>query len=760
MNLFKKKSPQHEQKEFEQNVREIAARLWPDSYGGAIVIDNQERDGIFETEDTIHLIEATVSRSKEKAVQDAKKLNSLIGKKQSASPEKAVKGWFITKDEPTGDQRSSVQKINRLITTCSFSQFKRKLIDTWEYISCRRNYPFGSVRDPKTGQHKFDDEYINVPLREEITGKDWPVYNIAEDLLLGAKFLIQGHYGSGKSMSALKIFEILIKKHQKDCNCPLPVFLNLRDHQGQTDTVEALHRHAKRIGFKNPHHLVRAWRAGNIVLILDGFDEMAVLGWAGKATKLKDIRYKSMELLRKFVNEQPTHGGFLITGRINYFDSINECINSLRFSGSTILRIGDFNHFQLQEYLRKKKLNFSLPEWMPTRPLLVSYLAAKGIITDDLNNSGSADIAEGWNYLMDKICDREADIEAGLEPSLIRQIIEGIANVARRNQSGLGPITQDDLERVFKEKCGYFPDDRALVLLQRLPNLTPQDQQDGTRSFIDINFAEAAKAGEVFRFIQNPYEYRLYPDPRKYVSLLTNTGIQVLSFFLKDLKDGAMEAAAIKANEDNFQILAGDILLAMNYLNYPWSREKIEIKDVIVPYFELKRELNWSRVGFCECIFQDLEIDEKPNPEFAPNFSNCLIGTVIGTTELKNQSDNIFKTCVVDNYEAHDLTTSSLLSIDQPVPVIVALTIFKKLYLQAGSGRQENAFYRGLSQNEQRYVSDILSILKQEGMAIPPRKTGPGAVWQPVRSFSERIRQIVLQKLYNDPLLAKIKSLA
>jgi len=143
----------------------------------------------------------------------------------------------------------------------------------------------------------------------------------------------------------------------------------------------------------------------------------------------------------------------------------------------------------------------------------------------------------------------------------------------------------------------------------------------------------------------------------------------------------------------------------------------------------------------------------------APVFDHCIIGKVIGCNDLKGADDDVFTTCEVDSYESQKITTSSLLSIDQPIPVIVCLTILKKLYLQAGSGRQENSFYRGLSQKEQRFVPDVLSLLKQEGIVLPPKKTGADSVWQPVRFQKERIRQIVLNRSFNDDLINKVKKL-
>ena len=370
---------------FEHDVIKVAANLWPEAFaGGSEIIGGKERDGIFLTEDTIHLVECTTSRTKEKAEKDVKKLSALAKEMQKSYPDRAVKGWFITRDEPTADQRTVANTLGYLVTAVSFERFQSKLIDVWEYSKCRSNYAFGSVRDPKTGEYKYHDEYVDIDLvniKNERETKD--VKGIAGDILLGNKIIIQGHYGVGKSMALAEVYKVLSKKYQSKEVVKFPIYLNLRDHHGQTNPVEAIERHARNIGFNHPEHIVRAWRGGYAILILDGFDEIAALGWAGKTSTLKDIRYKSMELLREFIKQNPISGGLLIAGRINYFDSIKECERAFGITSHVpIYKIGDFTYDQISDYFKKKKLNVVIPEWIPSRPLLLGYLVAKGILND------------------------------------------------------------------------------------------------------------------------------------------------------------------------------------------------------------------------------------------------------------------------------------------------------------------------------------------------------------------------------------------
>jgi hypothetical protein len=55
-------SHQQNDNDFENEVRRIARAKWPSAqFSGAQMLDGRERDGIFETEDSVHFVEATVS---------------------------------------------------------------------------------------------------------------------------------------------------------------------------------------------------------------------------------------------------------------------------------------------------------------------------------------------------------------------------------------------------------------------------------------------------------------------------------------------------------------------------------------------------------------------------------------------------------------------------------------------------------------------------------------------------------------------------
>nr|WP_175802539.1 hypothetical protein [Burkholderia anthina] len=147
---------------FENEVRRIARARWPQAqFNGATIKNGKERDGVFETDDVVHYVEATTSRRADKAKDDTKKIFSSMIEQQKSGSMKGAVGWFITKEEPTADQREEVKQYGKQqVKALSFSQFQQTLIDVPGYFECRENHMFGSVIDPVTKAIKPSVKYI------------------------------------------------------------------------------------------------------------------------------------------------------------------------------------------------------------------------------------------------------------------------------------------------------------------------------------------------------------------------------------------------------------------------------------------------------------------------------------------------------------------------------------------------------------------------------------------------------------------------
>lgn len=235
---------------FEDEVRRIARGLWPSAaYAGAVKVDGQETDGVFTTEECIHIVEATTSRRKEKAKQDLSKVAKFVRRYGGRDGTRATRGWFITRDEPTADQRNIKIGGDEKINILSFAQFQAKLIESREYLSARSNYAFGSVRDPDTGAITPQVEYVPLDIVKLGIPELVSYGKLANLVSDNHVVVLLGDYGAGKSMTLREVYGELRTEHLRGRTSQFPVYLNLRDHYGQEDPGEILSRHARSIGF-------------------------------------------------------------------------------------------------------------------------------------------------------------------------------------------------------------------------------------------------------------------------------------------------------------------------------------------------------------------------------------------------------------------------------------------------------------------------------------------------------------------------------
>ncbi len=763
-----------EQKLFENEARRIARQLWPTAeYDGARIVDGLERDGIFETEDCIHLLEATVSRSRDKAQEDGKKLTTLAKKLQSKNPQKAVKCWFVTKDEPTADQRDVLSRHHSLVIALSFAQFQSKLIDVPSYLSLRDNYAFGSVRDPATGSHSTPIEYVPLDIIQSETDKLWNTGEIGDALLNGARFVVLGDYGAGKSMTLRELYKELRKAYFNRRTTKFPIYINLRDHFGQTNPAEVLERHGRNLGFPYPPHLVRAWRAGYVVLLLDGFDELTTSGIQGVWKRLQDTRFRAMQAVREFVRAQPADTGVVLTGRAHFFDSEKERRNALGMtSGFAELSLNEFSDEQIQRYLEKKGLRAKVPSWMPSRPLLVGYLAAHGILENaaaDDKESGkqtlATDPARGWDLILDRVCAREAEIEAGIDGQTVRRILERLATVARTSQSGVGPLSPDQVVTAFSDICGYQPDEKGLVLLQRLPGLGIDRADEGTRVFLDESLVDVCRAGDVIHFLADPFG--ISPQVFRGAEFGLDTlgvGLCVVKAQDASLSNGKMNAVLRKAAEaDESSVLLLDLSRIAIELGCAIETPLL-LRDMYIPSLELSDGTkNCSPLRFRDCLFSRLALDPDVIAAHLPRFDGCYIDELEGRSSRKDLPQEVFdKTCEIAKFSEAPETTDAISGMDLPLGAKVLLTVLKKIYLQAGSGRKENALHRGLDHHARRFVQPVLRLLQAEGLASPYKRAGLDmTIWVPDRPRAARVAKIITSpRTCGDPLLTKAGNLS
>jgi hypothetical protein len=87
----------------------------------------------------------------------------------------------------------------------------------------------------------------------------------------------------------------------------------------------------------------------------------------------------------------------------------------------------------------------------------------------------------------------------------------------------------------------------------------------------------------------------------------------------------------------------------------------------------------------------------------------------------------------------------------------VLLSVLKKVYMQAGGGRREGAFARGLNPKQRELVGAALDLLQSAGM-IAKGKAGTNVIYVGVKGQANRVRSILASgAASNDPVLKDAK---
>ena len=740
-----------EDKQFERDVRRVAELLWPGArIAGSIMIDGREHDGVYETEECVHLIECTTTLAKKKALDDSRKLTGIAEKLRKQKPDKAVKSWFVTRGDPSADQKQVCVQHN--VVAQSFHQFQGRIVNANDYLGLRQKHSFGSAYDPRNDSYTENFDYVEIDLLESISGVGRSVKDLSRSVIGGGRFVLLGDYGVGKSMTLREMFFRLTDGYSRVKNPSFPIYLNLREHHGQSDPAEILERHGRAIGFANPSHLVRAWKAGYGMLLLDGFDEVSSLGLQGGWKRLREARHSSMEGVRRLVRDTPKTSGIVLAGRDTFFDTDIERREALQCKDFSDIRLGEFTEKQIEKFLLQLGYSGKVPSWMPSRPLLLSTLFSKGVRTgtsDELNALlESQDASMGWDLLLKELCDREARIEAGLSGQTIRQILENLATRARGKSNGLGPISPREMAETFIDVCQYEPADQSLIVLQRLPGMGKDTSGEGdARTFVDSDLADACRAGDLTRFVINPYEFekvnQLCEARLRVCEIGLGIAASVLNSQSLDRSASALKSALKMAEKlPNAGSLVADLVL----LSWRSGFETLMAAQIRNVTFETMRFLedspNASGVEFDNCYFSRIEIDTNVEAAKLPRFVNCLVLEIDGRVSKRDLPQDKFINCEIDGFLEGTLTNDSIRVLPVPIGVKVMLTLLKKLFVQSLSGRQEGALFRGLDNNVKSIVLQVLEILSQHNIVTRSGRAGD-PIWLPVRRQMRRVMQMM-----------------
>jgi hypothetical protein len=76
--------------------------------------------------------------------------------------------------------------------------------------------------------------------------------------------------------------------------------------------------------------------------------------------------------------------GALICGRDHYFDTIREIEHALGLSGKSykLIKLSEFTEEAANEFLKRNGVKTQLPDWLPRKPLILSYLIQNNLLSE------------------------------------------------------------------------------------------------------------------------------------------------------------------------------------------------------------------------------------------------------------------------------------------------------------------------------------------------------------------------------------------
>ena len=692
------------------------------------MVDGRERDGVFWNGEFYTVVEATTDKTKQKAEKDSKKTHDLVSKLRREGH--MARGFLVTLHEPTIDQKLVANKYERTLKIISFDEFRSLLFDAQSYINNRSKRRFGSVYDHVKHQHEVPLTDFIPPTLSWVEGQGGPTMSeLVERIKTGKNTVLIAEYGVGKSMLLRQLFHELVKEFRSKKNFRTPIAINLRDHLGQSDPVELLERHA-RSNAVDPQKLVAAWNAGYVDLLIDGFDELSTRGWTGDIKRLREYRRSSHAVVRQLIKDSPTNVGIFITGRDAYFDSHAEMRQSLAAPSASfeVCQVHPFDDDQVRAFLRLKGLSGNIPDWIPTRPLLLTYLVSKGLLETALQVEAAGEYPRGsaWLSLIEMIADREAEQSVGVDKASLIEFMGIPALLARQSSGNQVSFTPQRMEEVFSGITGatILEDERNILL--RLPGLGASQGDSSNRSFIDSDLLNACASIPVVRYIQNPHGD--YTGDNSFGALsapLSDVGIEAL-FMLSErakLACGQINAAMSHALKTECQQLAFDIfslsLRKCKLSDYP-TFEGIEI-------YELDLSLDFfdgSRADFSDCLIDRIIIPTPDETNINITFTECLIGSIEGRVSSADLNDKQFINCEISSFTDEYNVNSQVMGASLPLGLRVLVVTLRKLFRQYGSSRLESALYRGLDQRAKLLVPEIIKLLLQHGFIVPTGRKG------------------------------------
>ncbi|WP_408952752.1 NACHT domain-containing protein [Lysobacter sp. Hz 25] len=714
----------------------------------------------------------TTSTRLDKIKGDVKKLGASERIELQVAP--SVAKWIVTEKQLDAEHIEYARK--QQVSVLSFDLFQRRFFDSGKYVVRRSKVAFGSARDPITDSVNISEgAYIDLPMMvaydPEAKDKAFPyaisLEQIIARLVDGSTVVLLAPFGSGKSLTTRELFLRMSRQIGGASSSPTPICLNMREHWGEDYSDEILDRHARIIGYEPRNDLVAAWRAGMCCALIDGFDELAsqTVVRLDNSSFMREARRSALKGLRDFTQKLPRGAGVFICGRDHYFDTMAELHSSLgiQAGGCLIVRLGEFNEGSAEQFLSRNGVNKHLPDWLPRKPLLLSYLLRNDLFDDILDIDANVGFGYSWDVFLERITGREALLESSsMEAETVRAVLERLAEDVRAKVSGTGPITGNDLANAYATETGQGAGEGVLAQLQRLPGLTERESDPGARSFVDADMLGALQGGAFVRHVLTGYVTHASAP----IAELSEKAISMAIYLLQkndagpDVLIGLAHSLSNRGSTGTiFHQAIADCCYVAIMMAISESRSAIDFRGLTV------ESGAWGEIPLDEIDVRGLKIKDsmirqvnlgRSSGEVGISFYSCMIDRVVGVASEAGLPRNVISAdCQITSYEQMS-TSSAILQMSISPQMKALITVLRKIYKQAGSGRKIAALSRGITRPDVlKYIVPVTHILAQHNFVSIYNH-----IVHPVRRQASRVERILAApSVADDPVLKDVAEL-